>query len=325
LDTKATSSHASVGVIVVNWNGWRNTLQGYESLVACDYPNWVFLIVDNASTDDSVPNIRKHMPRALLVESRRNLGFAGGCNLAISTAMSMGLEYVLLLNSDATVTADCLHHLVSASAGLGDRAVLGSVVRFWPSGQLQYFGSQRSKEKSGGSRWYTEAADGEMLKDELVPTDFVFGAALFAATELFRIVGMFDERFFLNYEETDWCYRAAAQGIPSFVVVKSTILHQGSASLGSRLAPLQTYFMSRNKLLFLDKHGSIEHRISAYKEVARELISRLSRRDRGLQIRGYTTASTRAFLLAVRDYILRRFGDCPSRVRTLARENAKTT
>jgi GT2 family glycosyltransferase len=313
------NTQASIGVVMVNWNGWSNTLKSYESLAACNHKNWTVFVVDNASTDGSALVIRKHLPDAALIESSTNLGFAGGCNLAISKIMELDLDYVFLLNNDGTVSADCLSRLVSASAALGDSAILGSVVRYWPSGELQYFGSRRS-ERSGRPHWYTEAADAALLNSELIKTDFVFGAALFAPTKLFRNIGLFDERFFLNFEEVDWCYRAAAEGIPRYVVTSSVIQHQGSASLGDKRAPLQTYFLSRNRLLFNDKHGSFDHQIRGYLEVARELVSRLWRSvGASSRCRAPRDPSTWALMLAVRDYILRRFGDCPPKVRELAR------
>lgn len=158
----------------------------------------------------------------------------------------------------------------------------------------------------------------------MITTDFVFGAAFFVPTNLFERIGLFDERFFLNFEETDWCYRAAAEGIPRYVVTNSIVQHQGSASLGHIRAPLQIYFLSRNRLLLYDKHGSLNHRIRGYLEVARELGSRL-RRDviasRSLSIPN--DPCTRALTLAIRDYILRRFGDCPSEVRTVAQAGSQ--
>jgi GT2 family glycosyltransferase len=318
LDTDPVNAQASIGVVVVNWNGWRNTLRSYQSLASCDHKNWTLVIVDNASTDGSAQMIQENIPEAILIKSPTNLGFAGGCNLGIAKTIELKLEYTFLLNSDATVTPGTLSRLASVSAKLQDRAILGSVVKYWPSGRLQYFGSRRS-ERSGRPEWYTEAKDAELLNSELITTDFVFGAAFFAPTNLFKRIGLFDERFFLNFEETDWCYRAAAEGIPRYVVANSIVQHQGSASLGHIRAPLQTYFLSRNRLLLYDKHGSLNHRIRGYLEVARELGSSLRHNvisSRNLSI--FKDPRTRALTLAIRDYILRRFGDCPSEVRTLA-------
>jgi GT2 family glycosyltransferase len=309
----------SIGVVSVNWNGWQNTLKAYDSLVASAYSNWKLVIVDNASTDDSIKQLSRGFANVILIESPINSGFAGGCNLGIAKIRELDLDYVFLLNSDATVSTDALTNLVSASIELSDRAALGSVVRYWPSGQVQFFGSQRSSV-TGRPEWYNDPADALMLNSKLIKTDFIFGAALFAPTWMFNKIGVFDERFFLNFEETDWCYRATAAGIPLYVLSSALVYHLGSASLGAIDGPLQTYFVHRNRLLFYDKHASIRHRILGFVHVVRHLASRLKR---DLKIFLHSGApihpSTWALALAVRDYVLRRFGDCPPVVREMAK------
>jgi GT2 family glycosyltransferase len=320
LDSCSATGQHWVGVVVVNWNGWQNTLKTYESLAASNYKNWTLLIVDNASSDESAAMIRQHLSDAVLIESKVNLGFAGGCNLGIARCMALNFDYIFLLNSDATVTADTLAELVSASSALNDNAALGSLVRYWPSGQLQFFGSERSKQ-SGRPCWYSESSNAELLSSAMIETDFIFGAALFVPIEVLEKVGTFDERFFLNYEETDWCYRAAIAGVPRYVVTHSVVYHQGSASLGELHAPLQTYFLTRNRLLLCDKHGSLRHRLRGYLEAVRSFALAL-RGDVSGTSSVRISPSTAALLLAIRDYIFRRFGDCPAEVRRLARKAA---
>ena len=92
--------------------------------------------------------LRKHIPDAVLIESATNLGFAGGCNLGISRIIELGLDYVFLLNNDATVGINSLSRLVSASAALGNCAILGSVVRYWPSGRAAIL-----REPKVGAEW----------------------------------------------------------------------------------------------------------------------------------------------------------------------------
>src|ERR1700761_6358948 len=126
----------TIGIVLVNWNGWENACRSSASLAASDYDNWKLIVVDNASSDDSVVMIRREMPAAILIESGKNLGFAGGWNVGIRRALEMRLDYIFLLNCDAKVLPDTLSHLISVSFKLKDRAVLGSVVRYYPSGKI---------------------------------------------------------------------------------------------------------------------------------------------------------------------------------------------
>jgi GT2 family glycosyltransferase len=238
---------------------------------------------------------------------------------------------VFLLNNDATVTEDTLGSLYLASKALSDSAALGSVVRYRDSGALQFFGS-RTSPVSGGPNWFSIPADASQLNAEIIETDFVIGAAFFVPMSVLDKVGNFDERFYLNYEEVDWCYRARRLGVPSFVVTRSVVFHEGSASLGDWHAPMQTYFHARNRLLFYDKHTSIWQRIRGFtqviwrgfKEVVWYAACRMNLK-RSPNPTYELNPSTHALLLAIRDYMLRRFGDCPQVVRDLARKHRRAS
>jgi len=92
-----------VYIVVLNWNGWKDTLACVVSLQQLDYTDCCILVVDNGSTDGSVGIIRKAMPELEIIETGSNLGFGGGCNAGIRLAMDRGAEFVWLVNSDATV------------------------------------------------------------------------------------------------------------------------------------------------------------------------------------------------------------------------------
>lgn len=310
----------SVGVVLVNWNGWRDTIEAYESVRASTHEDWVVIAVDNASTDESAEQLRKVQERFHLVENPTNAGFAGACNVAVEKARSLGLDYVFFLNNDALVRSATIERLIEASRALGDTAVLGSVVRYEETGELQFYGSRES-EMWGAPRWLPPVEACFEEAPDLIESDFIFGAALFSPMRLIDQTGAFDERFFLNYEETDWCYRARRAGIPCFVVKAALTQHKGSASLGPLAGPMQTYFLVRNELLFTETHASRLQLMRVYKKALKHSLLRLEdafKRRRGLRFK--LDSSSRAYFLAIRDYAFRRFGDCPPRVRQLAKE-----
>src|SRR5512141_114352 len=89
-----------VAIIVLNWNGWRDTIECLESLQRLTYPNYQVVVVDNGSTDNSVEHIRKAYPRVRLLETGKNLGWSGGNNIGIKYALGQETEYIHLLNND---------------------------------------------------------------------------------------------------------------------------------------------------------------------------------------------------------------------------------
>jgi GT2 family glycosyltransferase len=310
---------AEVAVLLINWNSWRFTAEAYRSLLKSDFRQWVLIIVDNASSDDSLIHLRGLGPEVHIVESPSNLGFSGGCNLALEAAEKLGVEFVFFLNNDCTVTPSTLGALVSASVSLHNNAVLGAVVRYSDDGALQFFRAV-SSSTLGVPELEEPKEERLSAQKELIESDFIFGAALFAPMSIVRSVGRFDERFFLNFEETDWCYRAKKKGFSCVVVKNAETFHKGSASLGALGGPMQTYFIQRNRLLFCEKHVTPLQLIRTYFKTLR-VAQGLMRRALGLSRRSPPGFSprTKAYFLALRDYILRRFGDCPPIIRELAR------
>jgi GT2 family glycosyltransferase len=322
LDGEDAKAGYRVAVILINWNGGRLSAEAYRSLLKSEFRQWALIIVDNASTDDSLIHLRGlGGPEIQIIESPSNLGFSGGCNLALDAAEKLGVEFVFFLNNDSTVTPSTLGALISASESIRNNAVLGSVVRYSDNGALQFFRAVPSST-FGVPEFEQPKEETLSAQKDLIESDFIFGAALFAPMSIVRSVGRFDERFFLNFEETDWCYRAKKMGFSCFVVKHAETFHKGSASLGSLVGPMQTYFLQRNRLLFCEKHATTIQLIRTYFKALRDGQG-LMRRALGLSRVSHPSFSARAkaSFLALRDYGLRRFGDCPPIIRELTRRS----
>ncbi|MEO8896173.1 MAG: glycosyltransferase, partial [Rhizomicrobium sp.] len=87
----------------MNWNGWRYTVDACRSLDRSEYRDFRIIIVDNASADDSLAQLRAAVPQADIIANATNAGFSGGCNVGMRRAIELGCGYVFLLNNDATV------------------------------------------------------------------------------------------------------------------------------------------------------------------------------------------------------------------------------
>jgi GT2 family glycosyltransferase len=307
----SNSRPAFVGVVIVNWNGWQHTIAACRSLDQSLHRDLKIVIVDNASSDDSLSQLRAAVPQAEIIANSINAGFSGGCNIGIRRALDLKCDYIFLLNNDARAESQTITRLVEASRSKGDAALLGSAIIYAASGEYQFFGS-RAGTLVGEPEGFKTGTDAQLLNQDFIETDYILGAALFLPAGLLDKTGLFDERFFLNYEETDLCYRARSLGIPSFVVPSSVVRHYASATLGPHNAPMQTYFLTRNGLLFADKHASFRQRLPVYRFRLATLYWDIRRSwDAGNSMTLPTRAMARAFL----DYALRRFGDCPAVIR----------
>jgi GT2 family glycosyltransferase len=311
----AAGGAGQVAVVLVNWNGWRHTLAAYESLAKSSFRDWEILCVDNASEDESVAVLSEVRPRFRLIESKANLGFSGGCNLGIEEARRRGAKYVYLLNNDATVDEHTLARLVEASKSVDDACVLGTILRFPSNGTIQFWGGRQSPD--GLPLWPAPSEEGLAQSPDLIESEFICGASLFMPMSVFDRIGGFDERFFLNFEETDWCFRARRANYRCLVVKSALVFHEGGLTIGE--GPLQTYFMRRNLLLCAERHAPPVRFAALY---ARQTAGAVLRLLKAI-LPGTSRASSldyRAQAMGTFDYSLRRFGDCPSSIRKMAKE-----
>ena len=113
--------------VVLNWNGWQDTLACLASLMLQDYPSLVVVVVDNCSQNDSVARIKQNYPFIQLLETGANLGFSGGNNAGIRLALENGADYVWLLNSDTFSPPDTVTKLVAKATQKPRAGEVGTV------------------------------------------------------------------------------------------------------------------------------------------------------------------------------------------------------
>ena len=120
----------TVYIILLNWHGWRDTIACLDSLASLDYTNYHLQVVDNGSTDNSVACIRAAHPEVSIIETGRNLGFSGGCNVGVRRALEEGADYIWLLNNDTTVDPQALSAMVAVAETDPKVGAIGSVLYY---------------------------------------------------------------------------------------------------------------------------------------------------------------------------------------------------
>ncbi len=245
----------SVAIIVLNWNGREDTLACLDSLARLEYPSSHIIVVDNGSTDGSPEAIRRAFPQAEVLETGRNLGYAGGNNWGLKVALARPFPYILLLNNDTLVAPDFLTHLVNAAA---DRTVgiAGPTIYYadWPEviwtagGAIDW---RRGDTHMVGLDQPDQGQFGSVPRE----VDFVSGCAMLIRRDVLECVGLLDERFFLYYEEVEWCVRARRAGFRILHVPQAKVWHR-IAPQAQAESPAIHYYMTRNRLLFLALTGA---------------------------------------------------------------------
>lgn len=243
-----------VAIVVLNWRQVDDTLACLESLRGLDYPCYQVVVVDNGSADGSAERIRECFANVKLIENTRNLGFAGGNNIGIDYSLDAGVDYVLLLNSDTEVAPDLLRQLIVAAEADPSIGMLGPKI---------YYHEKANVIWSAGGTLSRYGEPGHLRVDELdehqadgvQDVDYVTGCALLVRRDVIKQIGPLDERFFIYFEEAEWCSRARKAGFRVVYVPRATMWHKirMDARIHSRR---YVYLMARNRLLFLRCRGA---------------------------------------------------------------------
>jgi GT2 family glycosyltransferase len=244
-------------IVIVNWNGWLDTVECLRSCRQLEGAEHVELVIDNGSTDRSVGELQSRFPGLRVLENGSNLGFAGACNVGIREALQAGAEFVWLLNNDTIVDRAALAELVRALQSSPQAAFAGSKIYYasrpdvlwFAGGDLPIHGSEpchRGLDEPDLGRY-----------DEPTPCGFITGCSLLVRTTAIASIGLMPEDYFLYWEDVDWNERAAAAGMERLYVPTSKVWHKVSASsrgeAGSRHPRMDRYSM-RNFILFHRRH-----------------------------------------------------------------------
>jgi GT2 family glycosyltransferase len=306
-----------VSVVVLTWNQCDLTLECLESLGGSDFPNYEIIVVDNASTDGTSEIVGAQFPMVKQIRNERNLGYAEGNNVGIRQALANGADYVMLLNNDTVVHPRMLSALVWAAEARSPRGIVGPVIyRHGDSGSIWSAGCKIDWHHG---RLLELASNQDVdLLHEPYEVDYVSGCALCIGRDVIERIGLIDPRFFIYFEETDWCARARAAGFRAFVVPEARIWHKVSAAMGAS-SPATVYYMTRNLFLFLQKNTKGRTRLQALITSWIREVRTVAAHSLKPQYR-YLRAQRKVRVLALRDALLGRWGRMPSDVERMCHQ-----
>ena len=247
LDMMATQRFPLVAIVILNWNGWQDTINCLSSLKISEYQNSRIIIVDNGSTDESVEYIRSANEDITIIETGVNLGFAGGCNVGIRFAFEIGAEYIWLLNNDTAVEQQSLSTLVATADNNRLAGAVGSVLyEMEHPTVIQAWGG-------GGVNLHTGKS--YHIKGQKDILTYLTGASLLLRAEALRQSGLLDEGFFVYWEDTDLSFRLSANGWRLLVEPSSRVWHRECSSTG-RFSRARARLFYRSRVRFLQKYAS---------------------------------------------------------------------
>lgn len=281
-----------VNIVILNWNGWEDTIECLESLYQNKYDNYRVILVDNGSEDNSIEKIKEYCrgelnvtsnffkyqegnkpiklieldedeidgkistsdERLILIKNSHNQGFARGNNVGIQFALNnYHSDYILLLNNDTVVDPYFLIELIKTAESYESVGFVGPKTYLYDNQCIiQAAGGGNIDFLRGESHEFAFMQKDAGRYDKILEMDYVGGSCLLVKREVIEKVGLLDENYFMYWEDVDWCFNGRESGYKSIYSYKSKIWHKYGTSSQNYF---KTYYHNRNRIYFMRKHS----------------------------------------------------------------------
>lgn len=244
-----------IGIVTVLYNSESVLEDFFSSLESQNYTNFVLYIIDNASSDASVPLVKKLMRDASfptnLICNAINMGVARGNNQGIELAVQDKCDYILLSNNDVVLDSGCIRNLLMACID-NHKKIIVPKIYFYNSNRLWYAGGSFVDFKGNVAHWGYLKED--TTKYDIVKTvDYAPTCVALLHTSVFTEVGLFDENYFVYYDDTDFMRRLKRNKIEVLYFPQAFLWHKESMSTGGMRSDFSVYYMARNQIYFVLK------------------------------------------------------------------------
>lgn len=276
-----------VYIIILNWNGWQDTLECLESLMHVTYKNFCVVVVDNASRNDSIERIEQwaenkrisldtyelsdrvaglvkikgeppldaNFKKLHLICSKTNLGFCAGNNVGMEFAVKNGADYLLILNNDTVCEPDFIEPLIDVAESQEDAGLIGGIICYAEKPEVVQSIGGKLNMILEGLHFGNKRLLNELLNEYPTSfiTDWISGCMTFIPKKVYELVGGYNEALFIWAEDLDLTLRVKELGFKLYVTTGSRIYHKTGMSLG-RITPMTHYYANRNRLILKKWH-----------------------------------------------------------------------
>jgi GT2 family glycosyltransferase len=256
--TEQNPKQPHITIVVVTYKGLKDTLECIDSLSKLTYKNWRLVLVDQNSMDGTPEVVREKYPWVEVLENPVNDGFSGGNNLGLQKAMGTPTDFLFLLNNDTIVEPELLEKLAAPMLADPKIGIIGPTGLFykkpgtvwWAGSRLDWHGRPVLDPE------YINNVPLETIDMRMRETGYVNGCAMLIRRTVLDQVGLFDNRFFIYFEECDLCARATRAGWKMMYLPTAKLWHKVSQVQLIAGNDFGTYHWQRNRLLYLWKNGN---------------------------------------------------------------------
>jgi GT2 family glycosyltransferase len=293
----------NIFAITVNYNRPDSTMKLLKSLgkIKAEGFKLSIIVVDNGT--NSKFTLEDENKDVNVIRPGTNTGFSKGNNIGIQKAIELGADYLMLINNDTIADPNLVINMLSVIER-DERVGIVCPKIYFEKG-AEFHKDRYSQKDLGHVIWFAggfmdwenaksihrgvdEVDGGQYDKSE--PIDFATGCCMLIKREVIEKVGLFDERYFLYYEDADLCLRVRRAGFDIVYAPAAFLYHENASSSGSG-SPLHDYFLTRNQMIFGMKYAPVKTRLALVRQSLK-----LVKSGRPYQKRG------------IRDYYLRKYG-----------------
>lgn len=241
-------------IVIPNWNLKEDLGECIDSLqLQNDHYHYDIVVVDNASTNGAQEYIRNNYPNVTLFSLDQNIGYAGALNIGIRYALSLGADYIFALNNDTIIPSGSIAKLVERMHSNTEIGILTPKVFYTnPPDRIYSLGSKSYSwlplPIEFGRRW----RDNKRYSG-LMQFDYVTGCAMLIHPAVFNEVGLFNEDYFMYYEDNDFCRRVRDAGYRIACDGNAVIYHKASLS-SKKQGDRMVYYRARNRMIFYHRY-----------------------------------------------------------------------
>lgn len=269
-------------IVIINYNNQDVTIDCLNSFLNLKTDGFELhtTVIDNYPEKRIEIDEKKFLEINLkIILSPKNSGFAGGMNIGIQDALKNGADYILIHNNDTLVKEDFLTRLFNFAEKNEHAGIVAPKIYFAKG--FEFHKDRYKNNELGKVIWFAggkfdwENVIGQHIGvdevdhgqyDEDYEIELASGCSMLVKSDVFKRIGLFNDKYFLYYEDADLCVRARKAGFKIYYIPESIVWHKNAGSAGGSGSELQDYYITRNRLLFGFKYASYRAKIALLKE-----------------------------------------------------------
>jgi len=244
-----------VFVLILSYNGRRWLEECLPSVLQMDYPNFEVVVIDNGSSDGTGEYLQSEFPDVQNVRIFPNVGYSRGFDAGLVYAAARGAEYFLIMNNDTVIDRGALTALIETATAMDHAGFITGKVYFHARPDVfQCVGKEEDPVRwNGNYMGFGEIDTGQY--EEITERVWVDDVYVLVSRKMYDEIGGYDTQYFFQCEEWDWQIRAKKKGWHIYYTPAAKIWHRVSATIGGAGGPISEYFLQRNWVVVIARHG----------------------------------------------------------------------